>query len=303
MAYNQDLPVDNTVDIRENFRALKEDKIVAAATTIKLETARAINSVLFDGTADITITQVNGKDIATTDKIPTSLPANGGDADTVDGKHAVDFAPAGYVPPNATETLDGSMSAADKAKLDGIEAGAQVNQNAFSNVVVNGTTIHADSQTDTIELAGGTNIALNADAASEKVTIAVTGKVASAAQADTATNAAYATSAGNADTLDGHHWSEVQTAITANSFDAGHSFNTNGYQKLASGLIIQWGSYTTSVGGTEYRSFPIPFPNAALSISNSWQYGQSICNVINRSTYSISSGSDSLIGTFTAIGY
>jgi hypothetical protein len=263
MAYNQNLPVDNTVDIRENFRALKEDKIVAAATTVKLETARNINGVSFDGTADITITQVNGKDIATTDEIPTSLPANGGDADTVDGKHAVDFAPAGYVPPNATETTDGSMSAADKAKLYGIEAGAQVNQNAFSNVVVNGTTIHADSQTDTIELVGGTNIALTADAASEKVTIAVTGKVASAAQADTATNAtnaAYATSAGNSDTLDGHHWSEVQTAI-ATSSDAGHSFSTNGYQKLGSGLIIQW----CTRDGDGYYYLPIAFPHGTLS--------------------------------------
>lgn len=250
MAYNQDLPVDNTVDIRENFRALKEDKIVAAATAItaesadklanarmislsgdatgsgtfdgskdmsilvdvtsadtaaictgnaatatKLETACAINEVLFDGTADIIITQVNGKDIATTDEIPTSLPANGGDADTVDGKHAVDFAPAGYVPPNATKTTDGSMSAADKTKLDGMEAGAQVNQNAFSNVVVNGTTIHADSQTDTLGLVAGTNIALTADAVNENVTIAVNGKVASAVQADSATTAITANSA------------------------------------------------------------------------------------------------------------
>ncbi|AIF51273.1 hypothetical protein [Pelosinus sp. UFO1] len=317
MAYNSNLPMDNTSDIRENFRALKDDKIVAAATAItadtavklanarkisldgdatgstsfdgsadvtitvdvltadtsaqctgnaatatKLETARKINGVYFDGTADITITQLNGKDIATTDQIPTSLPANGGDADTVDGKHAVDFAPAGYVPPNATETTDGSMSAADKAKLDSIEAGAQVNQNAFSNVVVNGTTIHADSQADTIELVGGTNIALTADATSEKVTIAVTGKVASAAQADTATNAI---SAGNADTLDGHHWSEVQAAIANNNFDAGHSFNINGYQKFGSGLVMQWGSWSGATPTTV--SFPIPFPRACFSVS------------------------------------
>jgi len=75
MAYNQDVPVDNTADIRENFRALKEDKIVTAAsattadsattaesctgnaaTATKLETTRTINGVAFDGTADITIT-------------------------------------------------------------------------------------------------------------------------------------------------------------------------------------------------------------------------------------------------------
>jgi hypothetical protein len=71
MAYNQNLPADNTADIRENFRALKEDKIVAAATATNLETARAINGVSFDGTANITITQVDGKDIATKDEIPS----------------------------------------------------------------------------------------------------------------------------------------------------------------------------------------------------------------------------------------
>lgn len=54
-----------------------------------------------DGTADdarhnafeITTTggKLHDKDIATTDLIPTSLPANGGNADTVDGLHADDF--------------------------------------------------------------------------------------------------------------------------------------------------------------------------------------------------------------------
>jgi hypothetical protein len=127
MSYNSNLPVDNTADTRENFRALKEDKIVDAATAVaadsaaklttarkislegdatgsasfdgsanvaiqvdvlsadvsarctgnsstatKLETARTINGVEFDGSADIVITQVNGSDIATTDQIPSS---------------------------------------------------------------------------------------------------------------------------------------------------------------------------------------------------------------------------------------
>lgn len=57
-----------------------------------------------DGTADdarhnafeITTTggKLHDKDIATTDLIPTTLPANGGNADTVDGMHATDFAMA-----------------------------------------------------------------------------------------------------------------------------------------------------------------------------------------------------------------
>ncbi|WP_122628817.1 gp53-like domain-containing protein [Lucifera butyrica] len=78
-------------------------------------------------------------------------------------------------------------------------------ENAFSNVLVNGTTIAAASATDTIELAAGTNIALTADAANKKVVIAVDGKVASAASADTAAactgNAATATQLATARTI------------------------------------------------------------------------------------------------------
>lgn len=129
MSYNSSLPVDNTADIRENFRALKDDKIVDAATAVtadaatklttartisltgdatgsvsfdgsanvaiavdvlsadtsaqctgnaatatKFETARNINGVAFDGTADITITQINGKDIVTVDQLSAAVP-------------------------------------------------------------------------------------------------------------------------------------------------------------------------------------------------------------------------------------
>jgi hypothetical protein len=65
----------------------------------------------------------------------------------------------------ATTSTDGSMSSADKTKLDGIEALAEVNQNAFSNVAVAGqTTVAADTKTDTITIAqsGGMEITTNA---------------------------------------------------------------------------------------------------------------------------------------------
>lgn len=60
----------------------------------------------------------------------------------------------------------------EKNKLAGIAAGAEVNQNAFSNVKVGSTTIAADGKTDTLELAAGTNITLTPDATNDKVTIA-----------------------------------------------------------------------------------------------------------------------------------
>ena len=74
--------------------------------------------------------------------------------------------------PEATQSLKGAMSASDKTKLDNIASGAEVNQNAFSNVAVGGTTIQADSKTDTLTLTAGTNITLTPDASNDSVTIA-----------------------------------------------------------------------------------------------------------------------------------
>jgi len=100
---------------------------------------------------------------------------SGLDADLLDGKHASDFAPASHTHPDATTTTSGFLSAGDKAKLDGIQPGAEVNQNAFSGVKVGSITIAATQKTDTIELVAGSNVTLTPDAANKKVTIAASG--------------------------------------------------------------------------------------------------------------------------------
>lgn len=74
----------------------------------------------------------------------------------------------------ATTSAAGFMSATDKAKLDGISASADANQNAFSNVKVGGTTVAADTTTDTLTLVAGSNVSISADAASDTVTISST---------------------------------------------------------------------------------------------------------------------------------
>jgi hypothetical protein len=86
----------------------------------------------------------------------------------------------GYTPPttnttysNATTSAAGLMSSDDKSKLNGIASGAEVNQNAFSNVKVGSTTVAADGKTDTLELAGS-NVTLTPDATNDKVTIGIT---------------------------------------------------------------------------------------------------------------------------------
>ena len=71
-----------------------------------------------------------------------------------------------------TTSSNGLMSASDKSKLDGIAAGAEVNQKAFSKVTVGSTTIAADSKTDTLTIAAGNNITLTPDATNDKITIA-----------------------------------------------------------------------------------------------------------------------------------
>ena len=71
-----------------------------------------------------------------------------------------------------TTSSNGLMSASDKSKLDGIAAGAEVNQKAFSNIAVGSTTIAADTKTDTLTIAAGNNITLTPDATNDKITIA-----------------------------------------------------------------------------------------------------------------------------------
>lgn len=62
----------------------------------------------------------------------------------------------------------------EKNKLSGIASGAEVNQNAFSNIAIGSSTIAADSETDTLTLVAGSNITLTPDTTNDKVTISAT---------------------------------------------------------------------------------------------------------------------------------
>ena len=61
----------------------------------------------------------------------------------------------------------------DANKLDGIQAGAEVNQNAFAKVKSGDVTVEADQKSDTLELVPGSNVTITPDAANDKITIAV----------------------------------------------------------------------------------------------------------------------------------
>ena len=71
----------------------------------------------------------------------------------------------------ADATNAGLMSPADFTKLSGIEDGAQVNPNNFSEVVVDSTPISASDDNDTFTLEAGANITLTPDTVNKKATI------------------------------------------------------------------------------------------------------------------------------------
>jgi hypothetical protein len=150
--------------------------------------------LLIQGSGPIT---VSGD--AATDTVTLGLamgPGSGLDADTLDGAQASDFAPAAHTHPDyspvghnhdgvyaplahthpvATASSAGFMSAQDKSKLDGVQAGAEVNQMAYSAVKVGETTVAAQSKTDTLELVAGPNVTLVPDTTARKVTISASG--------------------------------------------------------------------------------------------------------------------------------
>lgn len=118
-------------------------------------------------------------DLTNKPTIPTSLPTpnsltfTGATTGTWNGSAAKTVNIPTYS--NASTSSAGLMSTSDKSKLDGIASGAEVNQNAFSNVVVGSTTIAADSKTDTLTLTAGSNITLTPNTTNDSITISASG--------------------------------------------------------------------------------------------------------------------------------
>lgn len=92
-----------------------------------------------------------------------------------------------------------------------------------------------------------------------------------------------------------------------------NNLSTNGYQYLAGGLIIQWGSYTEWDEAERTYDFPIEFPTAALNITcgnNNPRY-MSYATIINKKSFKVASrdldpgtaDSGGAIYSYFAIGY
>jgi hypothetical protein len=74
-------------------------------------------------------------------------------------------------------------------------------------------------------------------------------------------------------------WNGSNLKATVDSTDQGifytatnnpSSNSANGYQRLASGIIIQWGSYDANAIDDRVVTLPIAFPNAGLSCSHTF---------------------------------
>ena len=143
------------------------DTIVLEAGT-GLSIARTGDKITFTNTVTDTDTVLTTEQVE--DIVGAMVSSNTETGITVtydDTNGKIDFAVASQTDENFTSAL--------KTKLDGIAAGAEVNQNSFSTIAVSGqTSVNADSNTDTLNLAAGTGITLTTDAGSDTVTITST---------------------------------------------------------------------------------------------------------------------------------
>lgn len=143
------------------------DEIVLEAGT-GLSISRTGDKITFTNTITDTDTVLTTEQVE--DIVGAMVSSNSETGITVtydDTNGKIDFA--------VTSQTDENFTSALKTKLDGITAGAEVNQNSFSTIAVSGqTSVNADSNTDTLNLAAGNGITLTTDAGSDTVTITST---------------------------------------------------------------------------------------------------------------------------------
>lgn len=183
--------VTRAKNAESNLDSKKVDKTtVATSSTLGLVKSGTDITVDANGNVSVNddshnhvISNVDGLQSALDDKVPTTRTVNGKALSSNITLSASDVGAdasgsASAVQSNLnTHTNNGDIhfSSDERTKLSGIANGAEVNQNAFSNVVVGSTTISADSKTDSLTIASGTGISVSGDATNDKVTITNSG--------------------------------------------------------------------------------------------------------------------------------
>lgn len=102
----------------------------------------------------------------------------------------------------------------------------------------------------------------------------------------------------------GTSWVNVSgIAGLGNSAQFGASLSANGYQKLPSGLIVQWGSLSATGSTTTNFSFPIAFPTACVAIASQQIDSRLVCNAPSTTGSSFVNSSATTSVRWIAIGY
>lgn len=226
--------------------------IAAGPADIRAEIAKVANDQVADAG---TLKGLSPGNTAGQIPISNSVKNIGLNAELHGGNLPSAYASAGHSHIIATSSSNGFMTNTDKVKLDTIAAGAQVNQAAFSNVLVGGITVQADSVTDTLELIAGANITLTPDSANDRITVAVSGTVPLAATAASCTgNSATATKFAAARTINGVSFDGAAN-ITVTANPNAHAHVTSDITNFPTALPANGGNAAT-VGGLSPNGAP-----------------------------------------------
>tara|TARA_A100001391_G_scaffold161247_1_gene120076 strand:- start:4341 stop:8519 length:4179 start_codon:yes stop_codon:yes gene_type:complete len=180
--------------LNELAAALGDDANFSTTVTNSIGTKMPLAGGQFTGNITFSGSQtVDGRDLSVDGAKLDNIEANADvtDATNVDAAGAVmnsDLDGKGELlvgdgsgdPTALAVGTNGYVLKANSSTATGLEwaaagAGGDVNQNAFSNVAVSGqTTVAADSATDTLNLAAGSNVTITTNASNDTVTIAST---------------------------------------------------------------------------------------------------------------------------------
>ena len=204
----------------------------------------------------------------------------------------------------ATTSDAGLMSASDKTKLNGVATGAEVNQNAFSNVKVGSTTVAADSKTDTLELVAGSNVTLTPDATNDKVTIAAT---------DTTYESKAAVSGGTAVSLvttgEKYTWNSktsntgTVTSVATGAGLTGGTISTSG--TIKANLVSETKLANSAAAATEVagRVYPVALDkDGKMAVNVPWENTQTVTGVKGDSESSYRTGNVNVTKTNIGLG-
>lgn len=176
--------------------------------------------------------------------------------------------------PGATTAAAGVMTAADKTKLNGIAAGAQVNQKAFSIVNANGTNLTSTSATDTLTIIQGNGISITPSSNGRAFSIANTYKYTHPDYATSSTSSTSALSSGSKFTTltgleyhdDGHLKTIISKEFTLPTLINKIQFSDDGVSEVPNRdtvSVVKAFSTATNIAGQstatiEYYSVTLP---------------------------------------------